>query len=273
MHAGQDQDPIICFHNVKDSSNAIMLGIAEIIALLAASKVDSTVPHCRVLLGKEEVSGQAEQQQQAYACQSQALSGAQLAGCAITQLDFEAAVKKVQPSVRREGFATTPDVTWSDVGSLAEVPLPLCHIVQQACIQLSYQCACVVPHCLSLCRVACVLCRPLCLFPHQSHAQSHSLPGVKCDDGFRCERSSALPSLSQLRILSSMQPWGWGPPQGCSCMARQVVARPWLPRPLLMSLESTSSPSRCALLRPPRHLLEYALQGFIHQSSRGSLAH
>ena len=49
------------------------------------------------------------------------LTPAQLAPCAITQQDFETAVKKVQPSVRREGFATTPDVTWSDVGSLAEV--------------------------------------------------------------------------------------------------------------------------------------------------------
>lgn len=49
------------------------------------------------------------------------LTPAQLAPCAITQQDFETAVKKVQPSVRREGFATTPDVTWSDVGSLTEV--------------------------------------------------------------------------------------------------------------------------------------------------------
>ena len=35
--------------------------------------------------------------------------------------DFEGAIKKVQPSVRREGFATTPDVTWDDVGALQEV--------------------------------------------------------------------------------------------------------------------------------------------------------
>ncbi len=55
--------------------------------------------------------------------QSGPLTPAQLAPCAITQQDFETAVKKVQPSVRREGFATTPDVTWSDVGSLAEVEL------------------------------------------------------------------------------------------------------------------------------------------------------
>ncbi len=52
-----------------------------------------------------------------------ALSSAELAGLAITMADFEEAVPKVQPSVRREGFATTPDVTWDDVGSLGEVGL------------------------------------------------------------------------------------------------------------------------------------------------------
>jgi len=45
----------------------------------------------------------------------------ELKGLAINLLDFEGAVTKVQPSVRREGFATTPDVTWNDVGSLVEV--------------------------------------------------------------------------------------------------------------------------------------------------------
>ena len=45
----------------------------------------------------------------------------ELEGLAITMGDFETAVGKVQPSVRREGFATTPDVTWEDVGSLDEV--------------------------------------------------------------------------------------------------------------------------------------------------------
>ena len=50
-----------------------------------------------------------------------ALTPEQLSGLAITAADFDAAVARVQPSVRREGFATTPDVTWADVGSLAEV--------------------------------------------------------------------------------------------------------------------------------------------------------
>jgi ribosome biogenesis ATPase len=38
--------------------------------------------------------------------------------------DFEAAIPHVQPSIKREGFATLPDVTWADVGALDEVSLP-----------------------------------------------------------------------------------------------------------------------------------------------------
>ena len=52
------------------------------------------------------------------------LNAGDLASLAITAGDFEAAVARVQPSVRREGFATTPDVTWADVGSLEEVRCP-----------------------------------------------------------------------------------------------------------------------------------------------------
>jgi ribosome biogenesis ATPase len=49
------------------------------------------------------------------------LSAAELADLAISMSDFEAALPKVQPSVRREGFTTKPDATWDDVGSLEEV--------------------------------------------------------------------------------------------------------------------------------------------------------
>lgn len=52
-------------------------------------------------------------------CQS--LGEEELQGLAMKMEDFVAAVGKVQPSIRREGFTTTPDVTWSDVGSLEEV--------------------------------------------------------------------------------------------------------------------------------------------------------
>jgi ribosome biogenesis ATPase len=35
--------------------------------------------------------------------------------------DFQQALKSVQPSAQREGFATVPDVTWDDIGALADI--------------------------------------------------------------------------------------------------------------------------------------------------------
>lgn len=39
----------------------------------------------------------------------------------ITKDDINTSLKRVQPSSKREGFATVPDVTWNDVGSLKDV--------------------------------------------------------------------------------------------------------------------------------------------------------
>jgi hypothetical protein len=52
-------------------------------------------------------------------------------GLAITMDDFRAAVAKVQPSVRREGFSTKPDVSWEDVGSLADIREELSFTITQ----------------------------------------------------------------------------------------------------------------------------------------------
>lgn len=41
--------------------------------------------------------------------------------CWVEQSDFEKALKKVQPSAKREGFAVVPEVTWDDVGALHSV--------------------------------------------------------------------------------------------------------------------------------------------------------
>jgi len=46
------------------------------------------------------------------------LTDAQLAPLCITSSDFTLALKQVQPSSKREGFATVPDVTWTDIGAL-----------------------------------------------------------------------------------------------------------------------------------------------------------
>ncbi|TIC70899.1 AAA-domain-containing protein [Wallemia mellicola] len=49
------------------------------------------------------------------------LSETQLERLAIEAQDFEKALKVVQPSSKREGFATVPDVTWGDIGALHEI--------------------------------------------------------------------------------------------------------------------------------------------------------
>ncbi|KAI8066790.1 P-loop containing nucleoside triphosphate hydrolase protein [Gongronella butleri] len=48
----------------------------------------------------------------------QPLTPEQLESLSITQDDFRLALDKVQPSSKREGFATVPDVSWDDIGAL-----------------------------------------------------------------------------------------------------------------------------------------------------------
>lgn len=50
-----------------------------------------------------------------------ALSLDQLDSLCITYQDFTDATKIVQPSSKREGFATVPNVTWEDIGALSSV--------------------------------------------------------------------------------------------------------------------------------------------------------
>ncbi|XP_073527961.1 nuclear valosin-containing protein-like isoform X3 [Phyllobates terribilis] len=45
----------------------------------------------------------------------------QLQGLCIEMSDFLSALPSVQPSAKREGFATVPDVTWEDIGALDEI--------------------------------------------------------------------------------------------------------------------------------------------------------
>lgn len=46
------------------------------------------------------------------------LTPEQLAPLCITFADFTIALTQVQPSSKREGFATVPDVSWADIGAL-----------------------------------------------------------------------------------------------------------------------------------------------------------
>lgn len=49
------------------------------------------------------------------------LTPEQLSPLYITMEDFLAAVPHVQPSAKREGFATSPDVSWDDIGALSSI--------------------------------------------------------------------------------------------------------------------------------------------------------
>lgn len=74
----------------------------------------------------------------------QPLTQQQLEGLSISMGDFLEAVGKVQPSVRREGFATTPDVTWADVGALDEVRCCLTACCWCLCVSCRNCCCCSV---------------------------------------------------------------------------------------------------------------------------------
>jgi len=52
---------------------------------------------------------------------SEPLTPEQLAPLSITMDDVLKAIKRVQPSAKREGFATVPNVTWDDVGALKSI--------------------------------------------------------------------------------------------------------------------------------------------------------
>ena len=54
-------------------------------------------------------------------CQQPQFDQENLKSISITLEDFNKALKFVQPSAQREGFATVPDVTWDDVGALSQV--------------------------------------------------------------------------------------------------------------------------------------------------------
>ncbi|XP_026135070.1 nuclear valosin-containing protein-like [Carassius auratus] len=52
---------------------------------------------------------------------NETLSEEQLSGLCVLMSDFRTSLPRVQPSAKREGFATVPDVTWEDVGALHDI--------------------------------------------------------------------------------------------------------------------------------------------------------
>jgi len=53
---------------------------------------------------------------------------------------YQQALNTVQPSAKREGFASIPDVTWDDIGALDHIKeeLALCILVRMVCMCVVY---------------------------------------------------------------------------------------------------------------------------------------
>lgn len=116
--------------------------VAVPLAIEAEAVVETTAEPPVVVISEQEQDKQ--KQEDAIAAASAAADGirskvtpftpSQLAPLSITMDDFLAAVSKVQPSSKREGFATIPDVTWADIGALAsvrdELVLSILHPIQ-----------------------------------------------------------------------------------------------------------------------------------------------
>ena len=47
--------------------------------------------------------------------------GDEIQAVTVSNEDFFTALPKIQPSSKREGFATVPDITWADIGALSEI--------------------------------------------------------------------------------------------------------------------------------------------------------
>uniref|UniRef100_A0A182J895 AAA+ ATPase domain-containing protein n=1 Tax=Anopheles atroparvus TaxID=41427 RepID=A0A182J895_ANOAO len=68
---------------------------------------------------KEETT--LEQMMELLLNQRNALPTTELEGLCIEREDFMESLRTVQPSAKREGFITVPDVTWNDIGSLGDI--------------------------------------------------------------------------------------------------------------------------------------------------------
>ncbi|KAK9311553.1 ribosome biogenesis ATPase RIX7 [Lipomyces starkeyi] len=62
---------------------------------------------------------------------SETLTSEQLEPLSITVEDFMIALPSVQPSSKREEFATIPDVTWADVGALEQLQMAIVHPIRR----------------------------------------------------------------------------------------------------------------------------------------------
>jgi len=89
--------------------NGSAMDLDTVAASLPAAGVDGEPPHAADLVDAFLRS------------HPEPLTTEEMQPLAVTEDDFMKALKKVQPSSKREGFATVPDTSWDDIGALAGV--------------------------------------------------------------------------------------------------------------------------------------------------------
>ncbi|KAG7390209.1 hypothetical protein PHYBOEH_007060 [Phytophthora boehmeriae] len=108
---------------VPDKQLKMEAGSANVSAETETSDAGASDEAMEVDTPQEVLSDQTKDTSAAddFRAQVKPFTEAQLAPLSITMADFEAAIPKVQPSSKREGFATIPDVTWDDIGALTGI--------------------------------------------------------------------------------------------------------------------------------------------------------
>uniref|UniRef100_A0A182T6B6 AAA+ ATPase domain-containing protein n=1 Tax=Anopheles maculatus TaxID=74869 RepID=A0A182T6B6_9DIPT len=86
----------------------------------SAMEADSCIPS-KVVSANAPQELTLEQMLKLLLNQQNALPLTDIEGLCIEREDFMESLKTVQPSAKREGFITVPDVTWNDIGSLGDI--------------------------------------------------------------------------------------------------------------------------------------------------------
>uniref|UniRef100_A0A182RPS6 AAA+ ATPase domain-containing protein n=1 Tax=Anopheles funestus TaxID=62324 RepID=A0A182RPS6_ANOFN len=109
-------------HQMEDKTSDNQTGSVETPTVQPAV-VESTMEEDSVIAPKitpqQELT--LEQMLELLLNQQNALPMEDLEGLCIERDDFMESLKTVQPSAKREGFITVPDVTWNDIGSLGDI--------------------------------------------------------------------------------------------------------------------------------------------------------
>lgn len=102
------------FHKIARSTPEFVAADLEAVAIKAGNLAVKRLFDER----KSKLSGNSIDEEQREEWLKQAATHEEMEKIYITMADFEEAIKRVQPSARREGFSAIPDVKWEDLVGL-----------------------------------------------------------------------------------------------------------------------------------------------------------